>query len=402
MSLASATLGVLQAVLDRAGLSGYRHLAELWEIEGSSRQLATLTHGLFRYFGKFPPPVAERLILEYTAEGDLVLDPAVGSGTSLVESARLGRESVGRDVLPLAVLVAKVKTTPVDSGEVLVAAETVVSTASGEWTSYGPDSVPAMRGMDHWYWPSTASRLAALSQSIEASSAPVEITNVLRVVLATVSRRFSRSSHALPRQFLEPAKSAESQENLFDYFLAETDRVARSLDSLSSQAVWVRPIVEMRDIRHPTTTAVNAKLAIFHPPYFNVYRYSSIYRFEGTWLGCLPARGSEIREGFKQGNPQLLDDYVSDVAAGLRGLRADLADDAKVALMIGDTEIRSTYIPTVRAVLASLGDDGWSVERLLVRVPRHTEASYKTAQRRSTDDLGPRFKDFVVVLAGVR
>jgi hypothetical protein len=393
---------VLTAVLERAGLVEYRRQAELWEIEGSSRQLATLTHGLFRYFGKFPPPVAERLVFEYTGEGDLVLDPAVGSGTTLVESARLGRASLGRDVLPLALLVAKVKTTPVDSRELLAVADAVVSLASREWMAYGPDSIPRMRGMDHWYWPSTAARLAALSQAIEASAGPGDITDALRVVLATVSRRYSRSSHALPRQFLEPSKSSESQENLFDYYLAETARVGRCLESLGKLAVWVRPRIELRDIRHPTPTAVNAKLAIFHPPYFNVYRYSSIYRFEGTWLGSLPARGSEIREGFKQGNPQLLDDYVNDVAAGFKGFRADLASDAKVALMIGDTEIRSSYIQTVRAVLKSLECDRWRVERILVRVPRHTEASYKTAQRRSTDDLGPRFKDFVVVLTSVR
>ncbi len=68
-----------------------------------------LNHYLFRYPAKFHPPVVRALLREYTDEGDVVLDPFCGSGTTLVEASLLGRSSFGVDVDPLAVAVTNAK-----------------------------------------------------------------------------------------------------------------------------------------------------------------------------------------------------------------------------------------------------------------------------------------------------
>jgi len=46
----------------------------------------------------FPEELPRRLILLYTSRGDMVLDPFVGSGTTAVVAARLGRRFVGYDI----------------------------------------------------------------------------------------------------------------------------------------------------------------------------------------------------------------------------------------------------------------------------------------------------------------
>ncbi|MGQ9584858.1 MAG: DNA-methyltransferase [Anaerolineae bacterium] len=48
----------------------------------------------------FPEELPRRLILLYTSRGDTVLDPFLGSGTTAVAAARLGRRYVGYDVSP--------------------------------------------------------------------------------------------------------------------------------------------------------------------------------------------------------------------------------------------------------------------------------------------------------------
>jgi DNA modification methylase len=48
----------------------------------------------------FPVELPEQLIRLYTYEGDLVLDPFMGSGTTMVAAARLGRRYVGYDLDP--------------------------------------------------------------------------------------------------------------------------------------------------------------------------------------------------------------------------------------------------------------------------------------------------------------
>ncbi|MCK4176954.1 DNA-methyltransferase [Aciditerrimonas ferrireducens] len=55
----------------------------------------------------FPVELPERLIRLYTYEGDLVLDPFMGSGSTLVAAARLGRRYVGYDLDPAYVALAR-------------------------------------------------------------------------------------------------------------------------------------------------------------------------------------------------------------------------------------------------------------------------------------------------------
>jgi len=50
------------------------------------------------YRGNWPPQIPRALMLMYTKPGDLVLDPMVGSGTTLIEAKLLGRMSIGVDI----------------------------------------------------------------------------------------------------------------------------------------------------------------------------------------------------------------------------------------------------------------------------------------------------------------
>ena len=50
--------------------------------------------------GNWAPQVARNLILRYSNQGDLVLDPMVGGGTTLIECAILGRRGIGLDINP--------------------------------------------------------------------------------------------------------------------------------------------------------------------------------------------------------------------------------------------------------------------------------------------------------------
>lgn len=51
-----------------------------------------------KYWGNFIPQIPNQLLRRYTKRGDWVLDPFSGSGTTLIECKRLGRNSLGLDV----------------------------------------------------------------------------------------------------------------------------------------------------------------------------------------------------------------------------------------------------------------------------------------------------------------
>lgn len=58
---------------------------------------------------QLPIPLLERLILMTTDEGDIVLDPFIGTGTTAIAAKRLGRQYIGIDIDPKYVKISKEK-----------------------------------------------------------------------------------------------------------------------------------------------------------------------------------------------------------------------------------------------------------------------------------------------------
>jgi len=52
------------------------------------------------YWGNFVPQIPRQLMLRYTKKGEWVLDPFAGSGTTLLECIRLGRNGLGVELKP--------------------------------------------------------------------------------------------------------------------------------------------------------------------------------------------------------------------------------------------------------------------------------------------------------------
>ncbi len=82
-----------------------------------SAPVSGLTHTFYKYPARFSPKFIRAVIELFSKPGDLILDPFMGGGTTLVEALALGRQAIGTDINSLAVFVAEVKTTLLDEQE---------------------------------------------------------------------------------------------------------------------------------------------------------------------------------------------------------------------------------------------------------------------------------------------
>lgn len=363
-----------------------------WTVNGTNRQNAYATHGVFRYFGKYPPPIGRSLIQSYTREGDLVLDPTCGSGTTGVESLLLSRRAVQFDVSPMSVSVATVKATHLPESETTEVLDDILARSGPLSESEYPVRPVGLRNPDHWFLPQTCDSLRGLHRAVFSLSAG-PVRRLFEVAFLGTVRRVSRATTQQGRLFLDANSASEDARPTFE-------RVARrAIKAVCQLPEEGQVTTSLHDSRLPILIDEPAKLCILHPPYFNAYKYSRINSLELAWMG-VPAkevRPQEVREYFKVGKAENAEKYVVDMAKVVCSAVGAVESSGVISVMIGDTRLKDVHIPVTRMLIDRVTEAlPLRLEQVVLRIPKHTEASWVASQRRKAGALGVSLCDYVI------
>ena len=382
------------ALIEKSGLDQLAPV-ETWTALGTNQQLAYATHGIFRYFGKFPPPIATYMISQYTKEKDLVIDPMCGSGTTALEAGILKRRCAVNDVNPLSVLISKVKTTKIDKSlleEKLEYLKENYRPMSLEEYAFVP---VALKDPDHWFLKETSDSLRGIKYLIEQET-NTNLKNFLKVIFAATIRRVSRATTQQGRLFLDVATALE---DAFPTFEKRYEIGMKGLAELPEISDIEYYNVDLKDL-----SAIDyegkAKLVILHPPYFNSYKYSSVNSLEMGWLGYdrNQCNKKEVKEFFKVGKPENYERYVKDMSLALNNALNMLVPGGVLGLMIGDTIMKGEYIQVTRSLMDKLDSDKYEISKVVMRVPKYTEATWVASQRRDSNNIGITLSDYIVLI----
>ena len=105
-------LSLAQQGLEKHYHAGLR--AELGFHDVPEHERTKHVHRLHPYLGKFIPQLVEWFLARYFKPDDVILDPFMGSGTTLVQSSEMRMHSVGIDISPFNCQIARVKTAKYD------------------------------------------------------------------------------------------------------------------------------------------------------------------------------------------------------------------------------------------------------------------------------------------------
>lgn len=361
---------------------------ESWTVIGSNSAINYSTHGIFRYYGKFPAPIARKLIEDYGKAG-LILDPACGSGTTGVESLLLGNEAILTDINPLSVLISKVKTTHISGIRMSNALDRVIDRKESIKTER---FVTSEIDLNHWFLPKTVRELNKIRTSIDFEKEK-DLRFYLLESFAAIIRRVSKATTQQGRLFLDIETAIENPQEIF---IKNSIKTAKKISELPNREIVT---VKQQNLLNKLELDVKTDLVIYHPPYFNSYKYSSINSLELAWLSQnrKDIRHQEIREFFKVGKPENAEHYVNDLTQTVMNISHIMKKNSFLAIMIGDALLKGKHIPVTRKIIDNV-KDCLTVEKVILRVPKHTEASWATSQRRSKSSLGITMYDFILIL----
>jgi len=278
------------------------------------------THNFHSFPAKFPPQLPLKFILSLTEESDVVLDPMMGSGTTVVEALLNKRCAIGFDIDPLAVMITKVKTNKIELNELLVHFRLILKNAK----NYFAHKQDYLKGklsehwdskskvfIDNWFAPETQLELMALLTQIERiedenikiffklvfSSTIITKSGGVSLALDLAHTRPHKAKVVIDREgkiiignnFKENSNSrlkflTKKMRSTFDVFEKRFSQNIKSL--IKSDLGRIKAKIEFGDAQCLPLDDDSVDLIVTSPPYAsNAIDYMRAHKFSLIWLG---------------------------------------------------------------------------------------------------------------------
>ncbi|KPJ63415.1 hypothetical protein AMJ44_14505 [candidate division WOR-1 bacterium DG_54_3] len=401
------------------------------------KETREITHSYHKYPAKFIPQLARGLIKEYSKERDLIWDPFCGSGTLNLEAFRTYRHSLGTDINPVAVLISRVKTTPLAPEQVKTYTKELLK-AIGKH-KIRDESFYLSKGvlngnenvMRKWFSKSSLLELTHILWHIRSQMAENRHREFALCAFSSILKRSSYWLNSSVKAQIDPEKRPQ---NPFFYFERQLRSMEKANNRFWDEAKNNRTVV--RIFKHNASHALARKVQrvdciITSPPYVVSYDYSDIFklstyflfyqedyqqfrkRFVGTPLqkngrrplNMFDSDQSIIDSVSQVGIRRSLTQYYMEMSAFFENAKNHLKNNGRLIMVVGDTQLRGVRIPNAYLLAKiALGVGLW-LEKLFDReipvkiLPTFRDkATGKFTNRRNSNRSERYEREYVLVL----
>ena len=315
-----------------------------------------------------------------------------GSGTVLSVAAQRGHRATGADLDPLAILMTKVATSPLDTSQCDQLREGVVNSAASDREPRLPWSDDETRRFaEYWFADRQRLQLARLSRAI--GDLPVgPLRSLAQIALSrTVITKAPKASLAADTSHSRPHRVSDTSD--YDVFagfsLAVTD-LARLLDARRMVGSAEAHLGDCRILDFVATASID--LVVTSPPYLNAIDYMRGHKFALIWLGYsipelrairsasigaertldCPAE-AEATELVAQVEREavdptrlpvaILERYSHDLLLFAKQMKRVLKPEARLIAAVGNSTLRGNFIRNDSLVERALQHYGFDTER---------------------------------------
>jgi DNA modification methylase len=318
--------------------------------EVSESERTKHVHRLHPYLGKFIPQLVEVFFKKYFQPGQMILDPFVGSGTTLIEANLLNMPSVGVELSEFSHLIAKVKTQKYNvelvEREILdilnKTKEFSRKIQKNQRSLFEKWDFEPSEYFKNWYHPRAIKEIYFYRSLIPN----YQNQDILKIILSRSARSARQIPHydlARPKkpvkekywcfkhkQYCEPINNAIK---FITRYSLDTIKRIKEFDKLRTSAKIILLQGDARIIKLPLKKEVEGIFT--SPPYLGLINYHEQHRYAYELFNFKEYPEAEIGSPNKNGNDNK-ERYKKDITAVFRNMNNYLKSGAKIFIVVND------------------------------------------------------------------
>lgn len=294
----------------------------------------SLLGNIHPYPAKFISEIPSSLInCLWQGQGDFILDPFCGSGSTLEAAQRQGIPSIGVDLNPIACLISRVRT-GCCSKNLLNICNEIVNTCK---SALNGCNIPHLPNIDHWFMPEIQRALSLLKGEIDKYTNN-ECYDTLCFCFSSIIVKVSNQDSDTRYAFRDKKRSSD---DVYTYFLQSAKKLVSAKESV---ALTTSHVINKNSLKlNSDDFSGSIGMVITSPPYPNAYEYWLYHKYRMYWLGYDPieVKNEEIgarAKYFKKSGYEGYD-FAEQMSSLLETLHPLCADGAYLCFVIGRSKV---------------------------------------------------------------